>query len=219
ALVNVAGVRLSGQVQVAVMLLALAGLLGFALAGLPSVDPARFEPWLPNGPGGLLAAALTAFLAFGGFDMVAAAGEEVEQPERNLPRAILATLALVLLVYLLVVLVALGTLGWRELGASAAPLSAAATQFLGPAGGKLIAAVGNVRLATAVGGFLYVAHFLPPLLVLRKLRQRGGPPPAFRMPCPALLLPLAFAMSLVMLVSSGWIGLLGGLAWIALGGV
>ncbi|GAB1575794.1 APC family permease [Bordetella petrii] len=279
ALVNVAGVRLSGQVQVAVMLLALGGLLGFSLAGLPSVEAARFEPWLPNGTGGLLAAALTAFLAFGGFDMVAAAGEEVERPERNLPRAILATLALVLFVYLLVVLVALGTLGWRELGASAAPLSAAATQFLGPAGGKLIAAVavcttaatanavlvvtsrisfamardgllpaalarvsaatgapwaavlvcaailalvaalGSLRLATAVGGFLYVAHFLPPLLVLLKLRQRGGPPPAFRMPCPALLLPLAFAMSLVMLVSSGWIGLLGGLAWMALGGV
>jgi len=276
-LVNVAGVRLSGQVQVLVVVLVLAGLLGFAVSGLPSVRAEHFTPWLPNGLPGLLSAALTAFLAFGGFDMVAAAGEEIERPERNLPLAILLTLALVLLAYLLVVFVALGTLDWRALGASTAPLADAARSFLGEPGSRLVAAVavltmaatanavlvvtsrisfamardgllpaglarvgartgapwvavlcnggllalvaltGSLHIATAVGGFLYVLHFVLPLWVLVKLRRRKGPAPAFRMPFAAVLLPLALAMALLLLVSSGVVGLAGGAAWLAVG--
>src|SRR5690606_22857019 len=90
--VNAAGMKLSGQLQVVVIGAALAGLVGFGLAGMPSASAAHFTPWLPNGMAGVLAAALIAFLAFGGFDMVAAAGEEIERPERNLPLAILLTL-------------------------------------------------------------------------------------------------------------------------------
>ncbi|WP_251863838.1 amino acid permease [Achromobacter sp. Marseille-Q4962] len=275
--VNAAGVRLSGQMQVLVIGVALAGLLGFALAGLPSVQTHRFTPWMPNGASGMLSAALIAFLAFGGFDMVAAAGEEIERPERNLPLAILLTLAIVLVVYLLVAFAALGTLDWRLLGASAAPLADAAQAFMGSIGGRLVAGVAvlttaatanavlvvtsrisfamardgllpaglarvspqtqapwaavllsgallalvaltaTLRISTAIGGFLYVVHFIPPLLVLAKLRKSAGPAPAFRMPAPAILLPLAFLMALVLLVSSGPVGLAGGAAWMALG--
>ncbi len=275
--INIAGVKISGQVQLAVIIIALTGLFGFAVLGTPSVELDRFENWLPNGFAGVLSAALIAFLAFGGFDMVAAAGEEIEKPERNLPLAILITLALVLVVYLLVAFVALGTLDWRQLGASSAPLADAAETFLGetgvwaisvvavlttaatanavlvvtsrisfamarddllpaslarvhPATGApwvailvsavmlaLIALTGSLHISTAVGGFLYVTHFIPPLLVLIKLRQRGGPPPAFRMPFASVLLPLAFAMSMVMLLSSGITGLIGGLVWLGIG--
>lgn len=277
AAVNLAGVKLSGQLQVLVIGLALAGLLGFALLGMPSVDAGRYTPLMPHGFAGILSAALIAFLAFGGFDMVAAAGEEIEKPERNLPLAILLTLAIVLVVYLLVACAALGTLDWRELGASAAPLADAAQAFLGPVGARvvavvavlttaatanavlvvtsrisfamardgllpaalarvgpatgapwvavvvsaamlaLVALVGTLHISTAIGGFLYVLHFIPPLLVLLKLRREGGPRPAFQMPWPKVLLPLAFVMALVLLASSGAAGLAGGAAWLALG--
>ncbi len=277
AAANLAGIRLSGRVQAAVVLLALAGLLGFVALGLPHVEPARFTPWLPKGVSGVLSAALLAFLAFGGFDMVAAAGEEVAHPERNLPLAILLTLGTVLGVYLLVTCVALGTLPWTVLGTSAAPLGDAAQVFLGPTGGQVVAAIallttaatGNavlvvtsrisfamardgllpaalarvspvtgapreavlvnaallalvaltrsVHLSTAIGGFLYVAHFVPPLLVLVRMRRRGGAPPAFRTPAAALVLPLAFGACLVLLASSGTTGVLGGLGWLAVG--
>lgn len=279
ALINQANVRLSGLVQVLVMSLAVAGLLAFSLLGMPAVDLARFTPAMPHGLAGLFSAAVLAFLAFGGFDMVAAAGEEIERPERNLPLAILLTLAVVLFVYLMVVFVALGTLGWQALGASDAPLAAAAQQFLGPAGGRALAGVAvlttaatanavlvvasrisfamardgllpavlarihpatgiprtavltsaailllvagfdSLPLTTAIGGFLYVAHFVPPLIVLMKLRRAGGPAPACQMPWPKLLLPLALGGSLLLLMSSGWLGLAGGLGWMALGWV
>src|SRR5262249_20937581 len=142
--------RLSGLVQSLVIGLAIAALLAFSIWGLPHIRFEQFTPFLPFGPGGVAVATLLAFLAYGGFDMVAAAGEEITSPERNLPRAILLTLLLVLGLYLLVTFVALGVLPWNELGTSSAPLAAAATQFLGSTGSQLTAA--TALLTTAATG-------------------------------------------------------------------
>ncbi len=275
--VNLVGVRLSGVVQSLVIGVAIVALLAFGVLGLPHVHVERFTPFLPYGAGGVAVATLLAFLAFGGFDMVAAAGEEIATPERNLPRAILLTLFVVLGLYLLVTFVALGTLPWNELGRSPAPLAAAATQFLGSTGRQftalaailttaatgnavlvvtsrvafamardgalpgvvarvhpttgvpwaavllngtllaLVALTGSVALVAAVGGFLYVLHFLFPLVALLVLRRRGGSSPAFRTPAPRVVLPLAIGGCLLLLVTSGWTGVLGGLGWLCVG--
>lgn len=276
-LVNLVGVRLSGLVQSLVIGIAVMALLGFSALGLPHVRMAQFTPFLPFGLGGVAAAALLTFLAFGGFDMVAAAGEEVTSPERNLPRAILLTLLIVLGLYLFVTFVALGVLPWADLGKSSAPLATAATQFLGSTGQQamgaaamlttaatanavlvvtsrvtfamardrllpaviarvhprtgvpwgavilngslltLIALTNSVALTATIGGFLYVLHFLFPLIALVMLRRRRGPLPAFRTPVPQVVLPLAFGGCLVLLVTSGWTGVLGGLGWLFVG--
>jgi APA family basic amino acid/polyamine antiporter len=155
-IIHLAGARLAGWVQSGLVVLALAGLLGFGLLGLPSVDLARLAPFAPNGVAGVLGAALIAYLAFGGFDMVAAAGEEIERPERNLPLAILLTLASVLGAYLLVAFVAVGVMPWWELGISPAPLAAAAERALGPAGRTLIAVAAVVTTAATGHAVLMV---------------------------------------------------------------
>lgn len=93
---NLLGVRITRLAQAGVIGVAVAGLLGFACLGVAHVTADHLRPFLPGGLPGVLSAALLAFLAFGGFDIVAAAGEEVRSPERNLPRAILITLAAVL---------------------------------------------------------------------------------------------------------------------------
>lgn len=275
--INLVGVRLSGLVQSIVIGVAIVALLAFSVLGLPHIHVAQLTPFLPNGFGGVAVATLLAFLAFGGFDMVAAAGEEIASPERNLPKAILLTLFVVLGLYLLVTFVALGVLPWNELGASPAPLAAAATQFLGSTGQRLtavaailttaatgnavlvvtsrvafamardgllpsplarvhpttgvpwasvllngillalVALTGSVVVVAAIGGFLYVLHFLFPLIALILLRRRGGPLPAFRTPAPHVILPLAFGGCLLLLVTSGLTGVSGGLAWLFVG--
>jgi APA family basic amino acid/polyamine antiporter len=130
--VNLLGVRLAGAVQATGVCVAIAGLLAVTCWGLPHLTARHFQPFLPHGVGGVLSASLFAFLAFGGFDMVAAAGEEIRHPERNLPRAILLTLAAVLGTYLLVCLVAIGVAGAGALAGSRAPLAYAA-QVIGGA--------------------------------------------------------------------------------------
>jgi APA family basic amino acid/polyamine antiporter len=274
---NLLGVKVSGRAQAAVVLVAVASLCGLVAWGLPGVEPERLRPFAPHGPAGVFLAALVAFLAFGGFDMVAAAGEEVRHPERNLPRAILLTLAAVLGLYLLVAFVTLGTVPAGRLGASSAPLAAAAEAFGGDAARRLVVAsallttaatanavlvvtsrvafamgrdrllparlgavhprsgapwaavavnglllagvgaAGTVSFAAAAGGFLYVLHFLPPLVALVLLRRRGGRPPAFITPAPWLLLPLAFAAAAALAVASGPTGLAFGGGWLLVG--
>ena len=81
----------------------------------------------------------------------------------------------------------------------------------------LVALTGSVLVVAAVGGFLYVLHFMFPLIALVVLRRRGGPPPVFRVPAPGVVLPLAFGGCLLLLVTSGWTGVLGGLGWLLLG--
>jgi len=81
----------------------------------------------------------------------------------------------------------------------------------------LVALTGSVALAAAVGGFLYVLHFLFTLIALVMLRRRGGELPAFRTPAPRVVLPLAFGGCLLLLVTSGWTGVSGGLAWLCVG--
>lgn len=276
---NLLGVRITGAAQAALICLAIAALLIFVFWGLPAVRAYHLHPFLPRGPGGVLFASLLAFLAFGGFDMVAAAGEEVHRPERNLPRAILITLGSVLGLYLLVCFVAVGVIGAGALGASKAPLVDAAGRFGGtPARGLLmfaallttaatanavllvtsrisfamardsllpralasistrtgvpraalvlsamllavVACTGSVAFTASVGGFLYVLHFVLPLVALAALRRRGDEPSpaAFRTPVPGVTLPLALLACALLLAASGTVGASGGSAWLALG--
>jgi APA family basic amino acid/polyamine antiporter len=67
--------------------------------------------------GGLL------FFAFAGYARVATMGEEVRDPTRTIPRAIVVALCVTLLVYAVIAVMLLGGLGVRGLAASAAPLA------------------------------------------------------------------------------------------------
>ncbi len=79
---------------------------------------------LPAGAwAGILAGAFLAFYAFIGFEDMVNVAEEVREPERNLPRAILWALALSTVLYLAVALVAVGSIAPAQLAASEAPLA------------------------------------------------------------------------------------------------
>jgi amino acid transporter len=75
--------------------------------------------------------------AFGGFENASVPAEEVKNPTRSLPLALIASIAFTTVVYILIQVVALGTL--PGLAGDPAPLSSAARNFLGPAGGVLMA--------------------------------------------------------------------------------
>jgi APA family basic amino acid/polyamine antiporter len=76
---------------------------------------------------GILQSAGLLFLAFAGYARIATMGEEVRDPERTIPRAILGALAIVVVIYAVVAVVSLRTLGSGELGSSTAPLAEVAT--------------------------------------------------------------------------------------------
>jgi APA family basic amino acid/polyamine antiporter len=70
--------------------------------------------------GGLL------FFAFAGYARIATMGEEVKDPRRTIPRAIVLALSIAIAVYAIVAITVLAVLGPEETAASAAPLADAA---------------------------------------------------------------------------------------------
>ena len=82
----------------------------------------RLTPFFPGGSAGLLQAMGYTFIALQGFDLIAAVGGEVKQPERNIPRAMVLSLTSALVIYipLLFLVVAVGTPGQPVADAAAA---------------------------------------------------------------------------------------------------
>ncbi len=84
-----------------------------------------YRPFFPQGIGGMLSGAAIIFFAFIGFNTVAMVAEEVKDPERNVPRAIILSFAICTLLYIGVAIVAVGLVPWETLGTSKAPLELA----------------------------------------------------------------------------------------------
>jgi basic amino acid/polyamine antiporter, APA family len=81
------------------------------------------------------------FFAFLGFEGLANIAEEMKNPEKDLPRAIILSLTFATAAYILVAFAAVSTLGWQALSASEAPLADVARVALGGNAGVVIAVI------------------------------------------------------------------------------
>jgi APA family basic amino acid/polyamine antiporter len=109
------------------------GLLIVSLIGIPHWGE---EPLLQmnDGLSGVWAASSLIFFAYIGFDELGNLAEEMRQPERDLPRAIVLAMALSTLLYVLVSVSAVSLIGAEALGGSSAPLADAVARAIGGAG-------------------------------------------------------------------------------------
>ncbi|MCF4120940.1 APC family permease [Antribacter sp. KLBMP9083] len=130
AAVNYRGVTRTARLArwiVAFVLLALGLMIAISLSagsfgGTQWSTPAAFAT--PSGVHGLLQAAGLLFFAFAGYARIATMGEEVRDPRRSIPRAIVVALALTVVVYLGVAVTVLVTLGPAGIASSPVPLAA-----------------------------------------------------------------------------------------------
>jgi len=167
---NISGTELSGKVQAVIVSLVVVGLAVYTLnAGLVA-DWARFTPeegFATHGPGGVVTAAAFVFVSYAGVTKVASIAEEVEDPGRNLPRAILGSLAIMTLIYVAVVAAVVG-LGDPEVlkhggpndGASLTPMADGAEALFGGFGAIIISVIAVVALTSmANAGVLSSSRF------------------------------------------------------------
>ena len=127
--VNALGVRKSSVVNLAIVAASTAALVAFAAAGALRFDAANLRPFAPAGAGGVLRAAALLFFAYTGYARIATLGEEVREPRRTIPRAILITVASVSILYFAVALAAVGAGGTAALARGDAPLAEAAREM------------------------------------------------------------------------------------------
>lgn len=122
---NYFGLRHSARANSILVVLKVGVLLFFIIFGLFFADFGQLAPVTPDGLLGLLHAAAILFFAYTGYARVATLGEEVKDPQRTIPRAILLALAGSAGLYIATLAVAMGLLGPERLGEASAPLSAA----------------------------------------------------------------------------------------------
>ncbi|MEN6521203.1 MAG: amino acid permease [Armatimonadota bacterium] len=123
--INYFGIRLSANVIDILVIVKLAVLLFFIAVGAFFFRVERVFPMMLHGVMGAIEGAAIVFFAYAGFARIAVIGEEVRDPIRTIPKAILLALGTATILYLTVALVALGLLGVRGLAGASAPLSAA----------------------------------------------------------------------------------------------
>ena len=145
-----AGIRRSNLTNVVIVSITIVSLLTFIAAGGISVlsqGSASWQPFFAEGSGGpapgFLQATALMFVAFTGYARLATLGEEVREPRRTIPRAIMATVAVAALIYIAVGVTGIATIGAVNLADATqtvtAPLAVAAQAFGGPVVGGIVA--------------------------------------------------------------------------------
>src|ERR1041385_4262585 len=162
--VNYVGVKPAAATQNVFTILQLAAVAALIVAGsLGATSPDLSRP-LPTLGGGVstvtaLGAALVPVLfAYGGWQQTNFIAEEIIEPERNLPRALVLGVVGVVVVYLLANVAYLRVLGAAGLAHSSAPAAGVMARVLGPVGQRLISA----GIAVSTFGFLNLVILVTP---------------------------------------------------------
>ena len=101
------GASESATVNAIMVCIKLGVLAMFVILGFTAFNADHFSNFFEFGPKGISAAAGTIFFSFIGLDAVATASEEVKNPQKAIPRAIIGALIIVSSVYILVALAGL----------------------------------------------------------------------------------------------------------------
>jgi len=179
--VVVSGMRRSSRMNAAIVVLTIAALLAFVIAGLPAAGDgagATLDGMFDLDGAGvrdLLHATALMFVAYTGYGRVATLGEEIRDPGKNIPRAIVLTLLATVVLYAAVTFVAVAAAGAPALAGAtrsdAAPLEVLARGFDVP-GVAWVVAAGAV---TAMLGVL-LNLLLGLSRVLLAMSRRGDVP-------------------------------------------
>lgn len=137
-ILNVIGAKESGRTQVVVVLTLLAILVGFSFTGFFNIETANLNPFFPMGVEPIYTTTALVFVSFLGFVKIAAVAEEIKDPSKNLPRALIGSVALVSLLYIVILLIIAGMFTQETIRDVRDPLTTAARQMLGGAGGIAI---------------------------------------------------------------------------------
>jgi basic amino acid/polyamine antiporter, APA family len=122
------GIRESARTNTAIVITKVAVVVFVIAFGAFMVHPTNWQPFLPNGVGGMMSGAAIVFFAFIGFDAVSTTAEETRNPQRDMPIGIIASLIICTLLY---VLMAAVITGMRKYTTYFGDSAAVATAFTG----------------------------------------------------------------------------------------
>ncbi|MEG5001849.1 APC family permease [Microcoleus sp. B4-D4] len=153
-LIVLTGIRRSNIANTVTVSVTLLSLAVFIATGLPEIRWEIATVQNDSSIGSILHATALMFVAYTGYGRIATMSEEVREPSKTIPKAIIFTLVLTMVLYMAVAIVVAGAGGADKLslqaGAAAAPLEVLARSFPTPGVSQLLA----VGAITAMLGVL-----------------------------------------------------------------
>jgi basic amino acid/polyamine antiporter, APA family len=133
---NILGVKAAGRANDFLTLVKLVPLIFFVVIGVfailsePSAAAANLQPFSPFGFGGFGSALILIFWAYAGFEISTIPAEEIKDPGKTIPRAIVLGISIVAVFYLVTNIVLFAVRPYGSLAQDSAPLAKAASVAL-----------------------------------------------------------------------------------------
>ncbi len=159
AVTNIVGVRAAGRTNDVLTIAKLAPLIFFAVAGVAWVAfnsataSANFTPFAPFGFANFGTAIVLIFWAYAGFEISTIPTEEITEPRKTIPKAIVLGISVVTIFYLTTNVVLFSVRNWNQLAGDAAPLATATNSIL--SSNAMLALVGGA--VVGIGALISVA--------------------------------------------------------------
>ena len=120
--VNYVGAKETGRLQNVIVITLVAILTLFSILGALNADLSTLTPLTPKGWGAVLPGTALVFVSFLGFAKITTVAEEIKNPGRNLPLAVVGSVVIVTIMYAIIMVVLMGVINWDVLAQSSSPV-------------------------------------------------------------------------------------------------
>lgn len=172
---NYFGIKKAGMLNLFIVSITLLSLIYLIFSGTPEVKMENFKPFAPFGISGIAEASAILFFAFTGYARIATLAEEVKDPEKTIPKAVIITIVTAIILYTAVSVVAIGVIGAVRMADSKSPLQLVAEALSTPA----ISTIVLIGASTAMLGVL-LSQILGISRMMLAMSRRNDLPPAFQ---------------------------------------
>lgn len=158
--INYYSITVVGKIESYAVIIKLVILLGFVVIGIyglignPNLEQLSISNW--ETPVRLFAGGIVIFVAYEGFELIANAAPDIENPEKNISRAYYYSVIFVILLYIVIAIVTIGSLPFEKIaGAEDYVLAEAAKPMLGKIGFSIITVAALISTFSAINASLY----------------------------------------------------------------
>ncbi len=177
-MINLNGAKSMARLETLIVGIKLLALSTFAIAGLFYINPERLAISTYPPTGNIFYALAITFFAYEGFRVITNAAEDMENPAKTIPRAIITSILIVMILYIAVAVVVFGTLSTGDvIRAQDYALAEAARPVFGSAGFHIVAITALIATASSINASLYAVTN-----ITYQLARNGQLPAAFSKP-------------------------------------
>jgi len=177
-IINLDGPKSASWAETLVVAVKMLVLIGFALAGLFYIQPALVSPSTYPSVNVVFYSLAITFFAYEGFRVITNAAEDMANPEKMLPRAIMTAVGIVIVLYVAIAVAVFGNMPAEKVAAAKdLALAEAAKPIFGETGFRIVAIAALFSTASAINAALYAITN-----VTYQLAKVGELPAAFGRP-------------------------------------